>query len=61
MSQLSIYKVVVTVESRDFLDLLMKNSVFQGGGPLWATAGPKREFCQLWPVDRFFQAHKGDK
>ena len=43
------------------LDLLVKNSDFGGGGPLWATVGPKREFSQIWLVDLFFQAHKGDE
>ena len=37
------------------LDLLVKNSDFGGGGPLWATVGPKREFSQIWLVDLFFK------
>ena len=42
----------------------MKNlffGVFWGGGPLWATVGPKLELCQIWLVDLLFQAHKGDE
>ena len=37
------------------LDLLVKNSDFGGGGPLWATVGPKPEFSQIWLVDLFFK------